>query len=314
MKSIFLSLLLLVSVAAHSQKIAVLFYDSDWKITTREQSSFYRTCLVDTANLKFYGGVKDHYKNGKLHMSGTYSNNIKIDSFYFYHPNGRLESKGLYVDNLRTGIWRYYHPNGKLKQVIEFLPTDYRLKEYYDSLGNALLQNGTGAWHNEYKLPGAGMTLRIEGEYKNWKRDGKWKTYSRYGDGEEKLDHTDKYDEEVLTTPWYSGSRQSAYLPEHRKFETTERFHYSFYVTRKNFPLIKTLPLEIDSLMLPYDVNASFPGGEDQMSSYIRRHLKSPRAARASGAETFLLTQFVIDKNGRVTNIKVTDHRYPKDE
>jgi TonB family protein len=311
MRFIYLTLFFLVSSVASAQKIAVIYYDADWDITTKSEASYYRTCIIDTANQSFHGGVKDYYMNGKLHMTGVYVNHIKVDSFFFYYPTGALESKGLYVDNVRWGTWKYFHKNGKLKQVADFSEVDFLLKEYYDSAGNALLPDGTGVWHNEYKLANQLAWLRIEGEYQHWKKDGKWKVFMRNGN-EERLDHTDKFKEGELKGPWYSGTFASVYLPEHLKFYATERFYHSVFVSKKNYPYIKKLPKEIDSLGLPYDTEAEFPGGEKELHRFIKKNLNYPAEAKHNSVEAQISVQFTIDKNGNITNIDVDRMNFEK--
>ncbi|HUH72975.1 MAG TPA: energy transducer TonB [Chitinophagales bacterium] len=48
-----------------------------------------------------------------------------------------------------------------------------------------------------------------------------------------------------------------------------------------------------------------FPGGNDSMSAFISRNLKYPQEAMDNGIEGMVTVQFVVDKDGAITNIKI---------
>ena len=55
----------------YSQKIVTTYYNPYWFLSTKKYSEFYRIAMIDTTNYKFYGLVKDYYKNGNLQMTGN---------------------------------------------------------------------------------------------------------------------------------------------------------------------------------------------------------------------------------------------------
>ena len=54
-----------------------------------------------------------------------------------------------------------------------------------------------------------------------------------------------------------------------------------------------------------------FPGGEDAFRKYIQNELVYPEEARKLGVEGIVLVQFVIEKNGTVSNPKILVSAYP---
>jgi protein TonB len=48
-----------------------------------------------------------------------------------------------------------------------------------------------------------------------------------------------------------------------------------------------------------------FPGGEEGMMKWIAEHIKYPEIAKENGITGKVFIQFVIDKDGRVTNVSV---------
>jgi protein TonB len=53
------------------------------------------------------------------------------------------------------------------------------------------------------------------------------------------------------------------------------------------------------------DVVPSFPGGEDAMLRFLKKHLQYPLDARESNITGRVYVSFIIDENGKVTEIKV---------
>lgn len=54
-----------------------------------------------------------------------------------------------------------------------------------------------------------------------------------------------------------------------------------------------------------------FPGGNAALNQYLTTHLTYPSAARAAGAEGTVLVQFVVEKDGSISNVKTVLPVYP---
>lgn len=50
---------------------------------------------------------------------------------------------------------------------------------------------------------------------------------------------------------------------------------------------------------------AEFPGGLDSMYAYIQKNLKYPELAKEKGIEGRVFVQFVIEKDGSISNVKI---------
>lgn len=53
------------------------------------------------------------------------------------------------------------------------------------------------------------------------------------------------------------------------------------------------------------DVEAEFPGGTEALMKYIKDHLKYPAEEREMGIQGRVYVEFVVEKNGEVTTVKV---------
>jgi len=109
-KSIYPTLLLtLFTVLAYGQKIDTVYYDADWKVTAKNNSSYYRIAKTIESG-KLYE-VEDFYNSGKIQMKGSYSSlvpEIKNGVFTWYHDNGNPKSEVVYENNISksTKYWK----------------------------------------------------------------------------------------------------------------------------------------------------------------------------------------------------------------
>ncbi|MCQ2297670.1 MAG: energy transducer TonB [Bacteroidales bacterium] len=51
--------------------------------------------------------------------------------------------------------------------------------------------------------------------------------------------------------------------------------------------------------------NPSFPGGEEELYKYLRENIKYPQLARENNIEGKVFVQFVVEKNGSISNVKI---------
>lgn len=60
-----------------------------------------------------------------------------------------------------------------------------------------------------------------------------------------------------------------------------------------------------DEVFVIVEEQAEFPGGMDSMYAYIVKNLKYPEAAKEKGIEGRVYVQFVIEKDGSISNVKI---------
>jgi len=52
------------------------------------------------------------------------------------------------------------------------------------------------------------------------------------------------------------------------------------------------------------EIDPSFPGGEDELYSFICKNIVYPRAAKEANIEGTVLVEFVVEPNGKISNVK----------
>lgn len=125
MKSIYLLLLsALLSVSVYGQKTDTTYFDSDWKATTKEKSSYYRITKT-TESGKGYD-VEDYFNSGKIQMKGTYislSPEVKNGTFTWYYENGNKETETVYENNVQKSSQHWDQAGNIEARKIEKQPT-----------------------------------------------------------------------------------------------------------------------------------------------------------------------------------------------
>jgi protein TonB len=90
--------LLILGFNGYAQKLDTIFYDSSWKETPKNNSSFYRI-LTKTEEGKF--SVIDYFKTGEVQMTGTLKSlnpDVKDGEFIWYYLNGMTRTLTSYQD------------------------------------------------------------------------------------------------------------------------------------------------------------------------------------------------------------------------
>ncbi|MEJ7560606.1 MAG: energy transducer TonB [Pedobacter sp.] len=87
-----LILLLILSFQGYSQQLDTVYYDVDWKETSRAGSSYFRT-MSKTPEGRFL--ITDHYNTGEVQMTGTLLSlnpEVKDGEFIWYYQNGKTRT------------------------------------------------------------------------------------------------------------------------------------------------------------------------------------------------------------------------------
>lgn len=64
-------------------------------------------------------------------------------------------------------------------------------------------------------------------------------------------------------------------------------------------------PDDKDPILILVEDQASFPGGQKAMDAYFKKNIKYPDMAMKSGIQGIVYLQFVVEKDGSITNLKV---------
>jgi TonB family C-terminal domain len=68
---------------------------------------------------------------------------------------------------------------------------------------------------------------------------------------------------------------------------------------------VKEIAQEDEPVFQAVEQMPSFPGGQDEMMKYLSKNTQYPQTAAENGIQGTVFVQFVVDKNGRITDVKV---------
>lgn len=71
------------------------------------------------------------------------------------------------------------------------------------------------------------------------------------------------------------------------------------------------LPPEKDKIYDTCDIMPEFPGGQNALLQFLAKNIKYPTEAQQQGKQGKVVVTFVIEKDGSITNAKVTQALYP---
>ena len=172
-------ILSLITFVSYAQK-DTLWFDSNWKETTKNKASYYRCNCVEMKNGYW---LTDYYLSGAKQMEGlSLEKNAEVyhGTVKWYYENGNLFQDVNYKNGVLFGDRKVYFENGKLKNETTYKngEIDGEWKEYYEN-GNTR-ETGTyekgekeGLWKYFYK----NGKLKEEGKFVFDKKVDVWKSY-----------------------------------------------------------------------------------------------------------------------------------------
>ncbi|GIZ08925.1 energy transducer TonB [Flavobacterium sp. UMI-01] len=172
-----LSLFVLLSSINYAQNpnIDSIYYDADWKKTTKENHTYYRVIKELLVNELY--DVKDYYKSGALQMEGSSISKqdlIKRGDFIYYYENGNKKRKEHYDKRLIGNCLEWYE-DGSKKSVGEYFQPEegqtnsFKLYQYWNPDGTQTVINGDGSYESNTEK------FSESGNIKNGLKDGVWK-------------------------------------------------------------------------------------------------------------------------------------------
>lgn len=184
MKTKWTVLFLLLTFNLFGQNPQKIFLDEDDWPTERSTAKHYR--IVEqhpVESSKFL--VKVYYLNDTLKEMATFSDSAlytRDGYFMSYSNSGRLIAEGFYKDNMPIGVWKTWYENGKARQESIYDQSGevyqrFRVKSFWDSLGNPLTVNGNGA----YFLEDDDEMIIAKGTLTKGLKEGKWIGYFKNG-------------------------------------------------------------------------------------------------------------------------------------
>lgn len=201
-----------------AQDTLTFYYDKNWnEIQDKDIAEFYRKAFAVSNGVYF---VSDHYKNGQIQMSGSYTSKKfkeKTGHFIYYFENGHKDTECNFLKDKNEGLWTSYYENdvkkaegkysaGKKVDIWSYYNEDGKLKakEFYEKNEIKVFElyycNGSVSYRGEFtnsSLPIKAYLYTIEGKpvltgnLKNGQRDGEW--IRTFENGEMKLLYKDGY-------------------------------------------------------------------------------------------------------------------------
>lgn len=321
---IFLTPFFLFSIICRSQEKIILYYNKEWKITTKDKAAFYREASYNLDKFELNGSVADYTMDGQKNMEGNYLNGHKNGEFVFYFPNGKIESKGIYQNKVRNGRWEYFYSDGNPRQVVVFYGAnannDFTVWDYFDKQGNQQVKNGTGKWVNDSITTGLfdHTSLKsVTGRFKDSMKIGLWQLTDLET---HKIIHSERYNRNRFTggEVWTAiagdyGTIGSAMMPKFPdkylgKFRNTE----SFELDETSFP---PSLLDKDAITIFKTITGKefkiqnrkvmYPGGDYELLEFIARNVRYPLSALQTKTEGKVYIGASIDSEGNLKDVKV---------
>jgi TonB family protein len=321
MRMPFISLFLLsVSSTVNAQE-KNLFpeYNRYWEYSPRHEVAYYRLSTYDTT-LKFFDGeVIDLYSNMQDQMTGFYKNKKKEGEFIFYYSLGHaVESRGMFTNNERTGVWKWFYFNGKPQQEIEFKPgSEPKVLFLNDETGQPIVKNGNGPWKESY-TGFLGTNYTITGTLRKYKKHGDWFLVKDRRD----TVITERYKNGRLI----KGSKETPQIhisPLPYKFFITEAFRAAIGFSFDDYILLQTKGLgavmkkhaeeEVkkdiagkgDGVFVSREDPPAPKEGFGPMQKAIDDAIQYPEQARQAGIQGSVFVEFVVEKDGSLSNFKM---------
>src|ERR1700733_3566309 len=205
MKPIFITVFLFSAsvCAAQDMVLSVAFLKENGnRVTNKDSADYFRYLSVPDSGSTLFN-VTEYYKNGKRKLVGKSS---KMDPPVYegqritFYKSGKKQTVISFKNGLPAGDEYDFFPNGKIYVQKEYpdngdryndIEDNYLIKANYDSVGTALVENGTG-YYKGYDVKFS--YIGEEGPVKNGKRDGAWKGT----DKSRGITYTENYKDGVL--------------------------------------------------------------------------------------------------------------------
>jgi periplasmic protein TonB len=151
-------------------------------------------------------------------------------------------------------------------------------------------QNDTNrAIEKEYYKTGEIKAWKQYSNYSKWKQHGKQLEF--YLDGKQKSETDFEYGK-------YNGLRKTWY--NNGQLRRKDSFHMDKYISGKCYSTTG-----VDTVYFEYQVQPSFPGGEEARQKYLSNNIIYPESARENGIHGTVYITFFVESDGRIVDVRV---------
>ena len=259
-----------------------VYLNEDKQECEKEDAVYYRTIEELPADENKLFLIKDYFISGQIQMEGTF---LSPETIYehgeitWFYKNGNKKRKANYNQSLLLGDYLTWYENGEPKTIAEYIKNDFeenrysilKIQAYWDTTGIQKVKEGNGIFfddgndHRTCEILDCINKSYSEGPVVNGLKHGNWTGI----------------EEEIGVT------FQEVYL--------------------KGI-LVEGKSVDQEGNEYFYDKSRISPEPKKGFVSfykYIRKKLRYPAAARKNKVEGKVFVQFIIDKNGDVTESKV---------
>lgn len=269
-------LVALLSLVIFISSCAVMSTDQQYQLK-QYRGKYEGQFEKDSKVLKqFYHHTLERTQDGKYVRKQFYPPNKQITHFETYSDNRLRTLDGKYKEWLDNGdvFIEGQFVNGKAEGEWKYY--DFH-DGYFESFGNFKAGKKTGLWKHLFKEG----KVRAEYNFVNGKKQGAYKLFNKEGSVFEEGIYTN----DELTT------QNILIQPKDRE----EEFKIVEQMPRFHSPKCEDLTDKVELKKC----------GETEMLKFIYSNIKYPRFARKEGIEGKALVSFVIDKDGKVIDLKV---------
>src|SRR5688572_26294072 len=196
MSRCFTFLLLLISLLSKAQSKE--FFDEFDNLTEESKSLYYEVGMkrefIRMVGMKTYpvesyvDTVYTYFtKDNKLRSKVTYAEGYRNGPYSSYHKNGSLKQTGQYYNDLKKGVFRSWYPDGRKQMKVEYagegafvnhlIDIDFKIMDYWDSLGNPVIIDGNGTCTCSFTEE-RHIDISEAGKVVAGFREGEWKGFS----------------------------------------------------------------------------------------------------------------------------------------
>jgi TonB family protein len=273
MKRLFtVSFIFLFTSSGFSQ--VVFYLKKDGRYVNQPDSAYYTRVVNQPDSGSVLFNVTEYYKNGNRKLVGK--STVTDPPTYetqrvTYYESGLRQNLSTFSKGHKVGNSYEYFPNGKLYRAIKFpdVPGEKSFESQYDIIAS---------------FDSLGVACVKDGE-------GNYKGYS----------DNFKYVEETGNV--HNGKREGIWTGE------TKGIHSTFTETYKNGELISGISVNDKNESFKYTGNRgnppAFKGGYGAFGQYLNNNIVYPIYARKNIIEGRVILTFVVEKDGKINDIKV---------
>lgn len=256
-------------------------------------SSYYYTekvpgKMIGTDTIKFY------YKStGGILAKHVINKNLLDGPFIYYYENGQLKLTGLNSNGKPTGEVLAYYENGKPKSVVAYKSSldissfseSFKLLNYWDNQGNELVKNGYGTCKCEFEI--------LSTNYDFWQED--------IVESEKNINYLyQDFDESYLWEGSVKDGLRNSIWKAYRNgvLELEEHYDNGSFVFGTRFNVDSTVKYTaLEEVAEPEKGIVSF-------YKFVGNTMRYPADARRKGIEGKVFVQFIVNRDGSLSNVK----------